>query len=60
MNIDNILNISKFCVMRLNQNQNNQKPHYCIMVMLFEKIALWYSLLLNFRDSVSQFNNIIN
>ena len=49
MNINNILIISKFFVMRLTQNQKNQSTQYNSMVMLFKKIALWYSLLHNLR-----------
>ena len=43
MNVNNILIISKFFVMRLTQNQKNQSTQYNSMVMLFEKIALRYS-----------------
>ena len=49
MNINNILIISKFFVMRLTQNQKYQSTQYNIMVMLFKKIDLWYSLLHNLR-----------
>ena len=49
MIINNLLKISKFCVMILTQNQKNQSTKCSSMVMLFEKIALWYSLLHNFH-----------
>ena len=35
--------------MRLTQNKKAQQTQYCSMVMFFENIALWYSLLHNFH-----------
>ena len=49
VNVNNILKISKFCVMRLTQNPKNQYTQYSSVVMLFEKIALWYVLFHNFH-----------
>ena len=61
MNINNILKISKFCVMWLTQNKKINKLHVVVWSCCSKKLLCGiHCFTISIRDSVSQFNDDLN